>query len=86
METNKVSISSLALDLRRAAQAYQRSSDRVAERFMNEAIKRISEIDTSLTPNYIKELLYKVQHSTDPKKDAEEYLMYSTLFQNYAVA
>lgn len=86
MERNKIAISSLALDLRRVAQAYHRSSDRVAKRFMSEAIRRKSEIDTGLTPNYIKELLCKVQHhSTDPKKDAEKYLMYSVLFQNYAV-
>ncbi|NCN59292.1 hypothetical protein COW99_00735 [Candidatus Roizmanbacteria bacterium CG22_combo_CG10-13_8_21_14_all_38_20] len=86
MEKNKIAISSLALDLRRVAQAYYRSSDRVAERFMSEAIRRKAEVDTSLTPNYIRELLYKVQQrSTDPKKDAEKYLMYSVLFQNYAV-
>lgn len=85
MDKNKVSLSSLALDLKRVALGYHRGSKSMAERFLEEAIKRRGEIDTSLTKPYVKRLLGKLDNfkrEKDEQKKAEDALMYSTLFQN----
>jgi hypothetical protein len=57
---NKIILSSLALDLRRVAIGYQRGSVKMAERFLDEALKRESEVDRTTIKPYLQNLLMKV--------------------------
>ncbi|MCL5969991.1 MAG: hypothetical protein M1450_00615 [Patescibacteria group bacterium] len=85
---NKIVLSSLAMDLKRVALAYNRGSEKVAERFMEEALKRKEEIDQKTLRAYLQKLLNKIEslrHEQDQQKIAENALMYSTLFQNAAL-
>jgi len=84
-----ISLSSLAMDLDRVSIGLYRKSDKMAERFIQEALKRKSEIDSSTVKPYIKDLLERMErdlHSQDRDKKAEDALMYCTLFQNAALA
>ena len=86
--SNKIALSSLALDLRRTALAYHRGSIKVAERFLEEALKRKKEIDFSTIKPYVVKLIEKFQSiakEDDLYKRAEDALMYSVLFQNAAL-
>lgn len=85
---NKIALSSLALDLKRVAIAYHRKSEKVAERFFDEALKRKKEIDLSKIKPYVAVLLSKfesIKLEKDHQKRAEDALMYSFLFQNAAL-
>lgn len=85
--TTKIIIESLAMDLRRVAQSYYRGSNLVGDRFSQEALKRVSEINLDEVKPYIKDLLSKVDRElrqSDRVYVAESSLMMSTLFQNYA--
>ncbi|RJQ35774.1 hypothetical protein C4559_06385 [Candidatus Microgenomates bacterium] len=85
---NKIALSSLALDLKRIALAYHRGSEKVAQRFFKEAIKRKEEIDVLKIKPYIVKLLEKFENikiEKDHQKRAEDALMYSFLFQNAAL-
>lgn len=87
MDNQKIIIESLAMDLKRAALGFHRGSLHMAERFKKEALKRESELENLQMDQYIKRLLIdakKVLLSEKTDK-AEDILMYSTLFQNYAV-
>ena len=77
--TNKIILESLASDLKRVALGLHRGSNNMAERFLEEALKRKSEVNTSDTAPYINTLLMKI----DKNIDSEDALMYSTLIQNY---
>jgi len=84
-----ISLSSLAMDLDRVAVGLHRGSYKMAERFTEEALKRKREIDLTAVKPYIKNLLEKMEvdlKSEDKGKKAEDALMYSTLFQNAALA
>lgn len=86
---NKLALSSLALDLKRMALAYHRGSDKVAARFLEEALKRKQEVDVSKIKPYVVDLLdkfEKIKFEKERDKRAEDALMYSTLFQNAALA
>lgn len=88
MDNNKIALSSLALDLWRVALGYHRGSNKMAERFYEEALKRKAEIDTSKIKPYVKTLLDKIellQLEKDDMQRAEDALMYSTIFQNAAL-
>lgn len=88
MNKNFISLSSLSMDLERVAMGYQRGSINVANRFLEEALKRRREIDTKTIKPYIKKLLNKLDvlvQEKDIQKKAEDALMYSTLFQNAAL-
>ena len=76
---NKFILESLASDLKRVAIGKQRGSNKMAGRFLLEAIKRKKEIDMKLVATYIKNLLSKLNNNID----ADDALMYSTLIQNY---
>lgn len=79
-----VAISSMALDLKRASLGFARGSNAVGERFLSEALKRRSEINTSQIPNYLENILSLLEHTTwEHKKNSEDLLMYSTLLLNY---
>jgi len=85
MDKNKIALSSLALDLKRVALGYWRGSNDMAERFFEEALKRKKEIDSRKVKPYIRNLLSnfeKIKFDKDQKRQAEDALMYSTLFQN----
>lgn len=85
MNNKKIILSSLALDLRRVAQGYFRGSTVMADRFLEEALKRKQEAGSLNFKPYIKKLLLKVeqlQFEKEEKQKAEDALMYSTLFQN----
>lgn len=85
MNENQIALSSLAMDLKRVALGYHRGSIVMANRFLEEALKRKSEIDTESVKPYIKRLLNKLDslyEEKDKDRVAEDALMYSTLFQN----
>ena len=89
MDKNKIALSSLALDLKRAAVGYFRGSNSMAERFFEEALRRKKEIDSRKVKPYIRNLLSnfeKIKFDHDQKRQAEDALMYSTLFQNASLA
>jgi hypothetical protein len=82
---NKIALSSLAMDLKRAALGFYRGSDVMAERFVKEALKREKEINFKSTRPYIKNICGKLKKclaKKDKKDAAEDLLMYSALFQN----
>lgn len=84
----KLIIESLAMDLKRVALGLHRGSYIMANRFKEEALKRESEIDKDKQPDsYLKKLLERTKQvllNQDPDS-AEDILMYSTLFQNFAL-
>ncbi|KKS83416.1 MAG: hypothetical protein UV59_C0040G0013 [Candidatus Gottesmanbacteria bacterium GW2011_GWA1_43_11] len=88
MSETKIAISSLAMDLKRVALGYWKGSDQTALRFSNEALKRQTELNSHKMKPYIQDLLKKLPQTLDQKdkqKLAEDALMLSTLFQNYAL-
>lgn len=85
---NKRVLSSLAMDLKRVAIGYHRGSDKMAERFLEEVMKRKDEIDTTTLKPYVRHLIDKLDNLVGQKETsrvAEDALMYSTLFQNAAL-
>lgn len=76
---NKYILESLASDLKRVALGLNRGSNTMAQRFLDEAIKRKSEIEIKMVAPYIK----KIINQLDKNIDAENALMFSTLIQNY---
>lgn len=84
MNANQI-LGALALDLKRVAQGYYRGSEKMAARFVEEALLRKEELrNVSLKP-YLRNLLSRMDEvfrQNDHKKLAEDVLMYSTLFQN----
>ena len=89
MNKNQIALSSLAMDLKRVALGYHRGSTAMGERFLSEALKRKTEVDIISVKPYIKKLLEKIEllvNEKDKQKLAEDALMYSTLFQNAALA
>lgn len=83
-----ISLSSLAMDLKRAALGSFRGSAQVANRFFNEALERRQEISKNEVAPYIYRALNnieKLKKEKDFQKRAEDALMYSTIFQNFAI-
>lgn len=76
---NKYLLESLASDLKRVALGMHRGSDQMAERFLEEALKRKKELNQNEIPFYIQNLL----HNLDKKITSDYALMCSTLIQNY---
>ena len=88
MSETKIAISSLALDLKRVATGYWNGSNQTALRFSEEALKRKEEIANVEVKPYIRKFLNSLPEilaQKDKQKLAEDALMYSTLFQNYAL-
>ncbi len=88
MSNNQIALSSLAMDLKRVALGYHQGSFVMGNRFLEEALKRKNEVDTTSIEPYIKKLLDRVSllvGEKDKEKIAEDALMYSTLFQNAAL-
>ncbi len=87
MNDHKAIMGALAMDLKRMALGLYRGSYPTADRFREEALKRASELERLQNGKYIKKLLLTMKASlagTD-QKTAEDMLMYSTLFQNFAL-
>lgn len=76
---NKFILESLASDLKRVAIGKQRGSNSMANRFLEEAIKRKNEVDLKTVDEYIKKLLNNLNNNMR----ADDALMYSTIIQNY---
>lgn len=85
--SKKIIIESLAMDLKRVALGLHRGSYAMANRFKEEALEREQELESQEVDNYLGKLLkntkevLKIEHD----RTAEDALMYSILFQNYAV-
>lgn len=84
---NKIILGSLAMDLKRVALGYYKGSFKTADVFLNEALKRKSEIKPESVKPYLRDILNKIGNlkSIDKQKLAEDALMYSTIIQNAAV-
>jgi len=83
------SLSSLAMDLKRVAIGYHRGSEKMADRFLEEVLKRKDEIQKDSVKPYVNLLLSKLEgllNEKDLNKKAEDSLLYSTLFQNASLA
>jgi hypothetical protein len=84
---NKIAIESLSMDLLRVALGYHRGSIKMAERFSQEAIKRVEEIDTANIKPYFSKVLQDIiglLKNEVKDKIAEDALMYSVRCKNYA--
>lgn len=87
MNEQKIAIESLAMDLKRIAIGLHRGSVKMAERFRIEALKREDEIEAvGISDIYLHKLVSKSRSALTGSHErvAEDALMYSTLFQNYA--
>lgn len=84
--TQKIIIESLAMDLKRVAIGLQRGSLTMAKRFTEEALSREEELEAQQLNSYLKKLVINVRKVLASKdgRVAEDVLMYSTLFQNFA--
>jgi hypothetical protein len=64
-----------------------RGSETTAKRFIEEALKRKSEIQTTSVKPYLRKILLNLEtilQQTDRQDLAEDALMYSTIIQNYS--
>lgn len=86
MNNQKVIIESLAMDLKRVALGLHRGSFERAKRFKEEALRRSDELENQKVSSYLNKLITKMKSSLlgNDEKTAEDALMYSTLFQNFA--
>jgi hypothetical protein len=76
------------MDLHRVAMGYNRGSEKMAERFAQEAQKRIDEIDKKMASAELADALKKctaLLHSTETKSNSSQLLFYSVYFQNEAL-
>lgn len=85
---NKVILESLSMDLFRVAVGYHRGSTKMAERFKEESLKRIFEVEQESMKPYMQKILRRLtvlfkENNTD--QVAEDVLMYSTLIRNYCL-
>lgn len=84
---NKIAIESLSMDLMRVALGYHRNSIKMADRFADEALRRIEEIDRLNIKSYFKKALDKLSlilKNKDVDRIAEDALMYSSICKNYS--
>ncbi len=87
MNNQKLIIESLAMDLKRVALGLYKGSHATADRFKEEALKRSQELEDQNINNYLKKLVQGTKKALKSNKErtAEDVLMYSTLFQNFAL-
>jgi hypothetical protein len=85
--SEKIIIESLAMDLKRVALGLHRGSFTMAERFKIEAFRRSEELHNSNKNKYLEKLLNQMKSriTINSERTAEDSLMLSTLFQNYAI-
>lgn len=85
---NKQILGALAMDLKRVAVGYFRGSIPMADRFLEEALKRKSEINNNNLKPYLVKFLDDMENlkKEEKGKAAEDALLYSTIFQNASTA
>lgn len=86
---NEVILSSLAMDLKRIAIGLDRGSFKMAERFYEEAMERKQELDLNNLKQYIRDVIFEIERLFEEKdndKKAENFLMYSTILQNFIIS
>lgn len=74
------------MDLLRVAKGLNRGSEKVANTFTNEALKRSNELELKDLKPYLQKIVEKLEKSLkskDNEKKAEDALMFSTLIRNY---
>jgi hypothetical protein len=83
---DKSSLQSIAVDLKRAAMGYHSGSVRMADVFLNEALRRIMNESKGLS-NPLKMVfreIRKLQYESDIKRRAEYSLTFSTMLLSLA--
>jgi hypothetical protein len=88
MTNTKMLVGSLSNDLQRIASLSYRGSDKAASIFLKEAKRWGKELVAQDTKEYIKKIAQEVNFisSNDlTKENAEKFLMYSVLLQNYSL-
>lgn len=83
---NKIALESLVMDLKRVAMSLYNNSEKTANIFIQESLKRNKEIDRTKNPKYINKILLKLPNCfklKDHKDLAEKALTYSVIIQNY---
>lgn len=87
MDPNRLALASLAMDLKRVALNTYQGSKQLALRFKQEAIKRKNEIDLEILPDYLKNIISNLdkQFIVNQERNADDFLMYSQLIQNFVV-
>ncbi|MEI8232501.1 MAG: hypothetical protein WCG44_02040 [bacterium] len=73
-------LQSLSMDLLRAALGRHRGSHVMADRFIEESKKRLSELDESFNQSLLSKI--NLVLSTKSDRQAEDLLMYSTILRN----
>ena len=87
MSNKKIIVESLSMDLKRVALGTYRGSHQTAERFKQEALKRLAELEQLELENYLAKLVKNTKQvlASNKERSAEDTLMYSTLFQNFVL-
>jgi hypothetical protein len=79
-------IQALSMDLLRAAIGLNRNSVKMAETFRKEAEKRMDELVDQTNNTYLTKLVTQTKKQLETNKgNADNLLMYSVLFKNYAL-
>ena len=87
MNNTKMLIGSLSNDLYRVATLANRGSIDNAKTFHKESQRWIRELEHKSLKPYMKQIILHLKKTdvNNIKQDAEDYLMYSILLQNYAL-
>ncbi len=88
MTETKLLVGSLSNDLFRVATLTQRGSTTAAIRFLKEAQRWAEPLRLQALPEYIRNIATTVSQASSTKistSQAERYLMYGILLQNYAL-
>jgi hypothetical protein len=88
MTETKLLVGSLSNDLFRVASLTQRGSTNAALRFTQEAKRWAQPLQDSKVPPYIAKIAEEVSIASESEislEQAEKYLMYGVLLQNYAL-
>lgn len=80
----KIVLQSLSIDLLRAANARHRGSHIVADRFILESKKRLSELDDGYQVEHVNRLNKVLENRSS--RQAEDLLMYSTIIRNRSMS
>ncbi|MBI1862569.1 hypothetical protein HYS00_00445 [Candidatus Microgenomates bacterium] len=85
MNTDKM-LAGLSMDLARVSMGYRRGSDKMADRFCDEARARCMELRDAELQSHVQKIIVEILHvmeGSDKMAIAEKSLMYSKLIQNY---
>lgn len=85
--TNNQIMQAMALDLKRAAMGYYSGSVRMADIFLSEVMKRISNLENGLLNEPQKKIIKRIEflpQEVDKMRRAEYSLTYSTLLLQFS--